>query len=109
MLYRFAILWEVFSIVVCIHGIYNRRMKLDIETIGLFLTTVGVLELVLQLNLSNVTTLCIFVFMVSYCMYKFKDNILGATISTLLMLIVTGMLQFLFLLVLAESVFSMKN
>lgn len=63
-------------------------MKLDIETIGLFLTTVGVLELVLQLNLSNVTTLCIFVFMVSYCMYKFKDNILGATISTLLMFIV---------------------
>lgn len=99
MLYRFAILWEVFSIVVCIHGIYNRRMKLDIETIGLFLMTVGVLELVLQLNLSNVTTLCIFVFMVSYCMYKFKDNILGATISTLLMLIVTGMLQFIFLLV----------
>ena len=37
-------------------------------------------------------------FMVSYCMYKFKDSILGAIISTLLMLIVTGMMQFLFLL-----------
>ncbi|MCM1187431.1 MAG: GHKL domain-containing protein [Lachnoclostridium sp.] len=98
MFYRLAVLWEIFSIVVCIHGIYNRRVKLDIETAGLFLAIIGILELVLQLKFNNITTLCIFMLMVFYCIHKFKDSISGAIISTLLMLLITGMLQFLFLL-----------
>lgn len=98
MVYRLAVLWEVFSIVVCIHRLYYRRIKLDIETVFLILVSIGVLELVLQLNLNNAATLCIFVFIVIYCMHKFNDSIFGAAISTLLTLIVTGMLQFLILL-----------
>lgn len=98
MVYRLAVLWEVFSIVVCIHRLYYRRIKLDIETVFLILVSIGVLELVLQLNLNNAATLCIFMFIVIYCMHKFNDSIFGAAISTLLTLIVTGMLQFLILL-----------
>ena len=99
MLYRIAVLWEVFSIVICIHEIYNRRIKLDIKTVGLVLVTVGILEMIRQLNLNNAVSLCTSVLMVLYCTYKFKDNILGAIISTLLMLILIAILQFVFVLV----------
>ncbi len=98
MLYRIAVLWEFIAVVVCIHAIYNIKIKLDIKLVALVLVTLGTIELILRLNWNNVTTLCVFVFMVVYCVCKFKDNFLGAIISTLLMLIVTGMLQFVFLL-----------
>lgn len=98
MVYRLAVLWEVFSIVVCIHRIYNKRVKLDIETIGLSLMTIGIFELSFLLNVCNAASLFAFVFMIIYCMRKFKDGVWGATVSTLLMLIVIGILQFLFLL-----------
>lgn len=109
MVYRLAVLWEVFSIVVCIHGIYNRRVKLDIETIALSLMTIGIFELSFLLNVCNAASLFAFVFMIIYCMRKFKDDVWGATVSTLLMLIVIGILQFLFLLPLVELTFSMKS
>ena len=103
MLYRIAVLWEVFSIVICIHEIYNRRIKLDIKTVGLVLVTVGILEMIRQLNLNNAVSLCTSVLMVLYCTYKFKDNILGAIISTLLMLILIAILQFVFVLALIRA------
>ena len=98
MLYRIAVLWEIVSIVVCIHSIYNRKIRLDIETIVLFVTILGVLELILWINLNNVITLCIFTIIVIYCIYRFKDSFIGAVISTLLMLIIIGIMQFMILL-----------
>lgn len=103
MLYRIAVLWEVFSIIICIHEIYNRRIKLDIKTVGLVLVTVGILEMIRQLNLNNAVSLWTSVLMVLYCTYKFKDNILGAIISTLLMLILIAILQFVFVLALIRA------
>lgn len=103
MLYRIAVLWEVFSIVICIHVIYNRRIELDIKTAGVVLVTVGILEMIRQFNLNNAVSLCTSVLMVLYCTYKFKDNILGAIISTLLMLILITILQFVFVLVLIRA------
>ncbi len=100
MLYHIAVLLEVFSIVICIHEIYNRRTKLDIKTVGLLLVTVSVLEMIRQLNFNNAVSLCTFVLMVLYCAYKFKDSVLGAIVNTLLMLILIGILQFVFLLAL---------
>ena len=98
MLYRIAVLWEIVSIVVCIHSIYNRKIRLDIETIVLFVTILGALELILWINLNNVITLCIFAIIVIYCIYRFKDSFIGAVISTLLMLIIIGIMQFMILL-----------
>lgn len=98
MIYRLAVLWEIFSIVVCIHSIYNRKIKLDIETIILFVEIIGILELVLWAKLNNAITFCIFAIIVIYCIIRFKDNFIGAVISTLLMLIVIGIMQFTILL-----------
>lgn len=98
MIYRLAVLLEVFAIIVCIHSIYNTKAKLDIKTVGVYLATVGMIELVFYLKWNNVTTLFVFLFMVLYCAYQFEDNFLGAIISTLLMLIIMGTLQFVFLL-----------
>ena len=93
-------LWEIISIVICIHKIYNRRIKLDIKTVGLFMVTIVVLEMVRQLNFNNAVSLFTFVLIVLYCMCKFKDSVSGAIVSTFLMLILLGILQFLFLLAL---------
>ena len=74
MLYHVAVLWEILSIVVCIHSIYNRKIKLNIETVVLFVAILAILELVIAMNLNNITTLFTFVIIVSYCIYSFNDN-----------------------------------
>lgn len=98
MLYHIAVLWEILSIVVCIHSIYNRKIKLNIETVVLFVTILAILELVIGMNLNNITTLFTFVIIVIYCIYSFNDNFIGAVINTLIMLILVGIMQFIALL-----------
>ena len=98
MLYHIAVLWEILSIVVCIHSIYNRKIKLNIETVILFVTILAILELVIGMNLNNITTLFTFVIIVIYCIYSFNDNIIGAVINTFIMLILVGIMQFIALL-----------
>lgn len=98
MLYHVAVLWEILSIVVCIHSIYNRKIKLNIETVVLFVAILAILELVIAMNLNNITTLFTFVIIVSYCIYSFNDNFIGAVINTFIMLILVGIMQFIALL-----------
>lgn len=98
MIYRLAVIWEFFSIMACVYAIYNRKIRLDIKTACFCLITIGLFELTHHFNISNVMTLCVFIFMIFYCMQEFKDSFWGATVSALLTVIVTVMLQFIFLL-----------
>lgn len=98
MLYHIAVLWEILSIVVCIHSIYNRKIKLNIETVVLFVAILAILEFVIVMNLNNIATLFTFVIIVIYCIYSFNDNFIGAVINTFIMLILVGIMQFIALL-----------
>lgn len=98
MLYHIAMLWEILSIVVCIHSIYNRKIKLNIETVVLFVAILAILELVIVMNLNNIITLFTFAIIVIYCIYSFDDNFIGAVINTFIMLILVGIMQFIALL-----------
>lgn len=104
MLRRVTLLLEVFAIILCIHGIYDKKVKLDMETIALCLLSLGVTEAVVYFGLNNLFTMCIYVFIVVYCIRKFQDSLVGSINSVLLMLIVLTMLQFAFV-ILASLIF----
>ena len=94
MFHILALLLEVFAIIICIHRIYDEKIKLDAETACVILMSAGMAEIVRCLNLNRMMTTGIYVFMAFYCIHKFHDTVVGALISVMLMLIVISMLQF---------------
>lgn len=74
---------------------YDKKIKLDIETVSLCLLSLGVTEFVNYFEFNHMVTTCIYVFMTVYCIHKFHDTLVGALISILLMLIVISVMQFI--------------
>lgn len=107
MLYRLALILEVFAIILCIHRIYNTKLKLDIKTAALGILSLEVSEIVSYFELNNLVTVCIYAFIMGYCILKFHDTFVGALISVLLMLIVISLLQFGF--VILANIFFPQN
>lgn len=101
MIYRLAWVIEAFSIIIYIHRLYGKKIKLDIETIVFFLVALGILEVCWQLQINNIITVCIYLFLTLYCARKFQDTIKGAIITVVSMIVIISILQFLFVLPLA--------
>ena len=104
MFHILALLLEVFAIIICIHRIYDEKIRIDIETAVICILSLGVTEAVIYFELNHMVTMCIYVLMARYCSSKFKDTFVGALISVLLMLIVISVLQFIFVM-LADFIF----
>lgn len=94
-IYRTALLWEIFSIIVCINCLHNRKVKFDIITVILFMVIMGILELLKFMDLNNVSSLFIYGIIIFYCMLEFKDCFGDSIICTLLMMIIIGIMQFI--------------
>lgn len=98
MIYRLAVVCEICAIVACIHRIYNKKIKLDIATVSLYLGILATLEVIVHFGWNNISSLCTFIYVVLYCIRKYKDKLIGATISSILMYIVVALMQFMFVL-----------
>lgn len=67
-------------------------------TVSLYLGILATLELIVHFGWNNISSLCTFIYVVLYCTRKYKDKLIGATISSILMFIVVALMQFMFVL-----------
>lgn len=95
MLHHIAVIFEYIAIVITLHRIYNRKIRLDIGLIGLCLLSLAIVEFVTYFELNNIFTIIIYLFLALYCMHRYNDTVIGSIVSVLLLLAVTVILQFI--------------
>ena len=95
MLYHAALILEYIAIIVTLHRIYNRKLCLNIDLIGLCLLSMTIVEFVKFNELSNMFTMVIYIFVWWYCVHKYNDSIIGAIVSVFLLLMVIVILQYI--------------
>lgn len=94
MLYHAGLILEYIAIIITVHRIYNRKVSLNIDMVGLCLMSLTIVEFVKFYELSNMFTMIIYIFVGLYCVHKYNDSIIGALVSVLLLLIVIVILQY---------------
>ncbi len=94
MLLRITLVLEILAVIICIHSIYGEKVKLDIDTIALFLAMLSVLEIINHFNIKNISSLIVYVFIWIYCKIKFKETAARATVHFVIFLILFIILQF---------------
>ena len=95
MLYHIGIILEYIAIIVTVHRIYNRKICLNIDLVGLCLMSLAIVEFVRFYEFSNLFTMVIYILVGLYCVRKYNDSIIGAIVSVLLLLIVIVILQYI--------------
>lgn len=94
MLLHILLVAEILATVICIHGIYGRKMKLDLPIVGLILGVLILLELSNFFQVSGSFSLIIYIILFLYCKWRFKSSIGDVLISLVLCMIVITSVQF---------------
>ena len=95
MLYHAGLMLEYIAIIVTLQRIYNRKVCLNIDSVGLCLMSLTIVELVRYYGLSNLFTIIIYILIGIYCVRKYNDSVIGSIVSVLLLLIVIVVLQYI--------------
>lgn len=95
MLYHAGLMLEYIAIIVILQRIYNRKVCLNIDSVGLCLMSLTIVELVRYYGLSNLFTIIIYILIGIYCVRKYNDSVIGSIVSVLLLLIVIVVLQYI--------------
>lgn len=98
MLLRLSLLFEMLSVVVCIHRLYNRKVKFDVSAIVVALGGVAVFDVINTYGLTVFYTILVYGLVGGYCIYRFGDSAFGAAICTFLVVVFMMIIQFLFTL-----------
>ena len=105
MLFRFAIVLEVLSIIICIHYIYDVKVKIDIKTMLLAMIIIVTSTMINCLDIDNINTLIFYIVIYGYCKSKFKESVLETMVSVILVIIIITVLQYICVLP-AYAIFS---
>lgn len=94
MLEKVTLITELVSVIICIHCVYGKKVKLDISTIVLFMILLISLDMINQFQIQNVNTMLLYGAVGIYCKYRFKKSLVHTLINMLLFLIVFIVMQF---------------
>lgn len=95
MLIHFILIVEIVSSLLCIHCIYNKRLKINLYTILAFMGILAVLEFINFYHISGIYSMIGYMILCIYCIIEFKSSILEAIISVCIYIIILTILQFL--------------
>lgn len=84
------------AVIVCIHSLYNRKVKFDISTIALYLSCVIIFELQNIHDLNFYDTIVPYILIMIYCKLKYGDSFIGSSFCTLFMMVIMAIMQFFF-------------
>lgn len=93
---RLSILLEIMAVIVCIHCLYNRKVRFDISTIALYLSCVIIFELENVHGLFFGSTALPYLLVIVYCKQKCEDSFIGSSFCTFLMMVMIAIMQFFF-------------
>lgn len=89
-----SVLLEIMAFIICIHQVYNRKVRVDSATIALYLVSVFVFELNNVCGLGFGCRLVAYLLVTVYCMWEHKDSFTGAIFSVFFVTIVIAVMQF---------------
>lgn len=93
-----SLLIEELSIIVCIHRIFGKKIRLDRRTISLIISQVCILSMVNYLSLGKIIAGFTFVFIFIYCKIKFKVTFATCVGGAFFLGVIMTALQFICLL-----------
>ncbi len=96
MLLHFALVIEILATIMCIHRIYGRKIRLDINTVGTILGILIILELANSLQFGGILSFSVYVVLFMYCKKEFKCSLIENVISLVLCMIIMTSMQFMF-------------
>lgn len=98
MLVGVTLLIETISTIICIHHIYGKKVKWDVQTISLILLLLFILETINKTETSEIITILVYVLLGIYCKLRFQESIIKTGVSIIILGIVMTILQFICLL-----------
>jgi two-component system sensor histidine kinase AgrC len=96
MMLRLALVLEIMAVLVCIHRLYGRKVKLDIWTAALYLACLLIFDVINMYGFTDLLAVGAYVLVGVYCVRQQKDSFVGAVVSIALMQITIAVLQFAF-------------
>jgi len=108
MIVSFYLLFEVLTIVCCLHYLYGEKIRPDKYTILLLIVDVGFMHLIKILNWDAGISMLIYPIIAIYCAFKFGLNYKAIFINNILYLVIMSVLQFATMLILV-AIFRMQN
>lgn len=94
MIVSLYVLFEVLSIILCLHYLYGKKVKFDVITICFILFDIGMMQTISILNINHSWSLLIYPVIILYCGIKFGFEIKEIIINNLVYLIIIGTLQY---------------
>lgn len=96
MLDQLGMILEVLSVIVCLHRMYQRKIRADIRTIALAVGCAAVFIVVNECSLNPEWTIIAYGLTIGYCIRQFGDRFFGGLCSTVITLILLAAMQFIY-------------
>ncbi|MFR4350152.1 MAG: GHKL domain-containing protein [Roseburia sp.] len=98
MLFRIALTMEIFSVILCVHCIYGKNVRLHMQTILLFLELLVLLDFANAFQAGAIFSVFCYPMIFLYCRVEFKEPLGRTFLKMLLTIVILTMLQFLCML-----------
>ena len=98
MLRHMSILLEIMAVLVCIHRLYGKRVKANIEIAVVYLSCMVIYDVIDRYEFRIMLSLLAYLIIGIYCIYSQKDTVKGAMLSIVLTIIIIAILQFVYAL-----------
>lgn len=98
MMLRITLMLEIFVIILAIHCIYGKQLKLNVTTCVFILSLMCFLEFINRFNINNISTIVTYVLILLYCLIEFRESIVVTIINGLFLAILITGVQFVCLL-----------
>ena len=95
MLVRITLVLEVLSIIFGIYRVYGEKIKVEIHNVLLCISMLIVLELVNYHSLHPIYTNLNLLFVLIFCVFKFKEGLIHSTVSSGLVFAIVTIIQFM--------------
>lgn len=93
MVVNLYLLFEVLSVVVCLHYLYGEKFRFDIVTVSLISIDLIWMQAIYYYHWNQSWSLMIYPIIVAYCVLRFGKDIKAIVVNNILCLIVIGCLQ----------------
>lgn len=98
MLMQLSILLEIMTVLVCLHRLYGKRIKANIETAVVFLSCLVIYSVLGEYGSRVILTSLVYLITGIYCICGQKDSVKGAVLNVVLTVIIIAIVQFAYLL-----------
>ena len=88
-----SLLFEILSVVICIHYLYGEKLRLDIFTVGFVIIEMTYLWCINMFAMDNWLTVLMYPMVMVYCGIRFGFNIKTLIVNNILHMVIVSTIQ----------------